>query len=84
MRDFFFFGWTVCGSRRTNASSRRVGDLMGGRVGGIEMRDFCFSGGEYVMMWKGDEGFNEDQWSNGWAEMATLACETFASWVDCT
>ena len=47
------------------------------------MRDFCFSGGEYVMMWKGDDGFNEDQWSNGWVEMATLACETFASWVDC-
>ena len=56
---------------------------MGGRAGGIEMRGFCFSGGEYVMMWKGDEGFNEDQWFNGRAEMATLACEIFAFWVDC-
>lgn len=82
-RDFFFFGWTVCGSSKTNSSSRRGGGLMGGRVGDIDIRDLCFSGGEYVMWWKGAEGFNEDQWFNKWAEMATLACETFAFWVDC-
>lgn len=52
---------------------------MGGRVRDIDMGDICFSGGEYVMRWKGDEGFNEDQWFNGRAEMA---CETSAFWVD--